>query len=139
MPSSVACRQNPASPTLSSATLSHCDSTNTCADHSGELAAITAAATTPTIAATRIGCVRGPVDDLGVARPTRTSRVASCSSPNAAPVTRPERAPEHAEHREARRLEVARGQVQHRVPAQRGQHGRRADPGHAARVIGPVG
>src|ERR1700704_334953 len=60
MPSSVACRQKPASPTLSSATLSHCALTNTCADHSGELAAITAAATTPTIAATRIGCVRGP-------------------------------------------------------------------------------
>ena len=43
-----------------------------------------------------------------------------------------ERAPEHAEHREARRLEIAGGQIEHRVSAQRGQHGRRADPGHAA-------
>ena len=60
MPSRVACRQNPASPTLSSTTLSRRDSTKTCPDHSGELPAITAAATTPTIAATRIGCVRGP-------------------------------------------------------------------------------
>ena len=61
MPISVACRQNPASPTLSNATLSHWNLTNTCADHIGELAVIIAAATTPTIAATRIGCVRGPV------------------------------------------------------------------------------
>jgi hypothetical protein len=43
-----------------SATLNQRDSTKTCPDHSGELPALTAAATTPTIAATRIGCVRGP-------------------------------------------------------------------------------
>jgi len=66
MPSSVACRQKPASPTLSSPTLNHWDSTKTCPDHSGELVAITTAATTPTIAATRIGCVRGPVPTISV-------------------------------------------------------------------------
>jgi hypothetical protein len=88
MPSIVACRQKPASPMLSNATLNHCDSTNTCADHNGELAAITAAATTPTIAATRMGCVRGP-ETTSAYRAERTSRVASCSRPNAAPVTKP--------------------------------------------------
>src|SRR5262245_36122998 len=74
MPISVVWRQNPASPTLSNATLSHCDRTNTCADHSGELAAITAAATTPAITATRSGCVSGPGSDVaGAAAPATHS------------------------------------------------------------------
>ena len=60
MPNSVACRQKPARPTASSATDSDRDSANTCPDHSGELTAITAAAATPTSAATLTGCVRGP-------------------------------------------------------------------------------
>ena len=60
MPSRVACRQNPASPTLNNTTLSSRPSTKTCPDHNGEVPAITAAATAPTIAATRIGWVRGP-------------------------------------------------------------------------------
>ena len=58
MPSRVACRQNPASPTLSSATDNQRASTNTRPLHNGELPAITTAAATPTIAATRSGWVR---------------------------------------------------------------------------------
>ena len=60
MPSSVACRQNPASPTLSRPTESQCACTNTRLPHSGELPAITAAAPIPTMPATRSGWVRRP-------------------------------------------------------------------------------
>ncbi len=58
IPSSVACRQNPASPTLSSATDSQRCSTNTRPLHNGALPAITTAAATPSSAPTRIGWVR---------------------------------------------------------------------------------
>ncbi len=59
MPSRVECRQKPASPTLSSPTDSQGASTNTRPLHTGELPAITTAAATPIIAATRSGWVRG--------------------------------------------------------------------------------
>ncbi len=88
MPISVACRQKPARPTASSATESHRDSVNTWPDHSGELTAMTPAADTPTSAATLIGWVRGPVT-TSLCPTERTSLVASCNSPNEAPVTRP--------------------------------------------------
>ena len=58
MPSRVACRQNPASPTLSRPTESQWACANTRPLHSGELPAITTAAPSPTMAATRSGCVR---------------------------------------------------------------------------------
>ncbi len=92
MPSRVACTQNPASPTLSSATDSQRSSTNTRPLHSGELPAITAAAPTPTSMATRSGWVRGWSPTVKAAerwRVERTSRVVSCISPKAVPVTRP--------------------------------------------------
>ncbi len=83
---------------LSSTTLSHRDSPNTCADHSGELSTITPAAATPTTAATRIGRVRsGPVTIWP--RSARTSRVDSWSRPFAAPLTSPN-APQNTPNRE---------------------------------------
>jgi hypothetical protein len=60
MPSKVACRQNPARPTLSSPTESQWASLNTRLLHSGELPAINTAAPIPTMAATRSGWVRRP-------------------------------------------------------------------------------
>ena len=84
MPSSVVCTQKPASPRLSSAMLSARSSTNTWADHSGEVSAISAAAPTPTPAPMRIGRLRP-----GSPRAERTSRVLSCSRPNAAPLASP--------------------------------------------------
>ncbi|COV65982.1 Uncharacterised protein [Mycobacterium tuberculosis] len=41
-------------------------------------------------------------------------------------------APEHPEYREAVGSQVAGRQINHRVAAQRGNRGRRADPGYAA-------
>ncbi|BBC68628.1 hypothetical protein MMRN_55240 [Mycobacterium marinum] len=89
MPKSVACRQNPASPTLSSPTDNQRSSTNTRPLHSGELPAITTAEASPTIPAIRRGWVRPPSGTTSRYRAERTSRVASCRSPLAAPETRP--------------------------------------------------
>ena len=44
----------------------------------------------------------------------------------------PEGAPEHGEDGESRRFQVPRGEVEHRIAAQRAQHGRHADAGEAA-------
>ncbi len=99
MPSSVACRQKPASPTDSRITDSNRDSTNTCGDHRMAVAAITAAAITPTAAATRIGWVTGPPLSGSTWAAMRISRVVCCSSPFAAPVTRP-KAPQNTPNTE---------------------------------------
>ncbi|CKS74489.1 Uncharacterised protein [Mycobacterium tuberculosis] len=87
-PSRVACAQNPATPTLSSPTDSQRPSTNSCRLHSGELPAITTAATVPIIPATRSGWVRWPAT-IWVERTQRTSRVVSCRRPWVAPVAMP--------------------------------------------------
>ena len=131
MPSRVACRQNPASPTLSSTTLSSRDSTKTCPDHNGEAA--------------RDHRRRDHTDHrrhphrmrartrhhLGVARRPHFAR-RLLKQAVGGPRHQTERAPEHTEHRETGRFEVSGRQVQHRVPAQRRQHGGGTDPCDAA-------
>jgi hypothetical protein len=57
IPSSVACRQNPASPMLSRTTLNSRSAVNTWADHSGAVTTMASAAPMPTTAAIRIGRV----------------------------------------------------------------------------------
>ena len=131
MPTRVACRQNPANPTLSSPTDSQRSATNTCRLHSGELPAITTAATTPIIPATRSGWVRRPGDDLGVARRADLPGGFLQQAVGGAG-DQTERAPEHPEYRKASWGQVAGCQVDHRVAADSRQRGRRADTGYAA-------
>ena len=131
MPSNVACRQNPASPTLSRPTESQWACANTRPLHSGELAAITIAAPIPTSAATRSGWVR--------ASGSTSAYAGGANFPGGflqqavgRPGDQPERSPEDRENGEAGGRQVAGGQVHHRVAAHRGHRGRDANPGHAA-------
>ena len=121
-PSSVACRQNPASPALSSPTLSSRDSTKTWPDHSGEVPTAITAATTPTqnghphrVDPRARRRPESPCSLLGL--PDLAGGLLKQAVGGAG--EQPERAPEHGEHGESRRFEVPRGEVEHRVAAQR--------------------
>ena len=132
MPSSVACRQKPASPADSRITDSNRDSTNTWGDHRMAVAAITAAGDHPDSRGNphRVGDGSAAVridmgGDADLAGGLLQQSVRRAGDQTESP-------PEHAEHREAGGIEFTRGEVQHRITAQCGDHGRHTHPRDAA-------
>ncbi|SHT39197.1 Uncharacterised protein [Mycobacteroides abscessus subsp. abscessus] len=88
-PRVVACMQKPASPPASNATLSQRNSVNTCDAHSGAVPTIRTAEAIAKADAILTGKVVASGERSRCASDSRTSRVVSCSSPLAAPVTKP--------------------------------------------------